>query len=96
LILLATNSTSFAVSAANLRISSVVTAGFSVSQLLRPPAGIREIHKRLVLQYFVASPEPFQSSVSKPGNTKPGLGALVSAEELEPVCVAWRKERRFE
>ena len=75
---------------------TVAIAGFSVGQPLMPPPGIREIHKRLVLQHFVASPEAFQSSVLKPGKTKLGLGALVSADNLGPVCVEGHTERRFE
>jgi hypothetical protein len=58
-----------------------------------PPPGIREIH--IVLQYFVTSPEPFQSNVLEPDKTKSGLGALVSADNY-PVRVAGHKERRFE
>jgi hypothetical protein len=65
-------------------------------QPLMPPGRIREMHKRLVLQYLVASTESFQSSRLKPGKTKSGLCAFVSADNFGPVCVAWRKERRFE
>jgi len=64
-----------------------------------PPRDIREMHKRLVLQYFVVSTEPFQSGVLKPGKTKPRLCLLVSAAHRDIVWspyVAGRKERRFE
>jgi hypothetical protein len=78
---------------------TVVIAGFSVSQPLMLPRGIREMHKRLVLQYFVASTEPFQSSVLKPGKTKSGLCPLVSCAHRDIFWLAdvvGRKERRFE
>src|ERR1700730_1638161 len=84
------------VSVLGLLEMTVIIAGSSVSKPLMPPPGIREMHRRLVLRYFVAWTEPFQSSVLKPGKAKSGLGALVSADNLGPVCVAWRKERRFE
>ena len=71
----------------------MLIAGFSVGQPLMPPPGIREI--RIVLQYFVASREPFQSNVLKPDKTKSGLGALVSADNY-PARVARHKERHFE
>jgi hypothetical protein len=79
----------------SLSETSVLIAGFLVGQPLMPPPGIREIHKRIVLQYFVASPEPLQSSVLKADKTKSGLGALVSADNC-PVCVARHTKRRFE
>src|SRR5437867_237310 len=84
------------VSVLDLSEMTVLIAGFSVTQPLMPPPGIREMHKRFVLQYFVPLTESFQSSVLKPGKTKSGLCALVSADNFDPVCVAWRKERRFE
>jgi hypothetical protein len=64
-----------------------------------PPRGIREMHKGLVLQYFVASAEPLQSSVLKRGKTKSGLCPLVSCAHPDIFWlsdVVGRKERRSE
>ena len=60
------------------------------------PAPMWGMHKRVVLQYFVAPSEPFQSSGLKPDKAKSGLCASVSADNFDPVCVARRKEHRFE
>jgi hypothetical protein len=78
---------------------TVVIAGFSVSQPLMPLRDIWEMHERLVLQYWVASTGPFQSSVLKPGKTKSGLCPLVSSAHRDIFWspdVVGRKERRFE
>jgi hypothetical protein len=78
---------------------TVVIAGFSVSQPLMPLRDIWEMHKRLVLQYFVALTGPFQSSVLKPGKTKSGLCPLVSCAHRDIFWlpdVVGRKERRSE
>src|SRR4029077_11187510 len=93
------NFISAGVSVLSLSEMNVAIAGFSVSQPLMPLRGIREMRKRLVLQYFVASTESFQSSVLKPGKTKSGLCPLVSCAHRDIFWspdVVGRKERRFE
>jgi|ERR1043166_3512804 hypothetical protein len=60
------------------------------------PASMWGMHKRVVLQYLIAPSEPFQSSVLKPDKAKSGLCASVFEGNSSPVCVARRKEHRFE
>jgi hypothetical protein len=47
------------VSVPTLSEMTLVIAGFSVSQPLMLPLGIRGMHQRLALHYFVARTEPF-------------------------------------
>ena len=75
----------------------MLIAGFSVSQPLTPPLGIRGMHQRLALHYFVARTEPLLPELAAESESR--VRSLVSADFsdiLGPVCVGGHKERRFE